>query len=110
MYTGVLRAYYPSETAGFCSLHEIRFEELPEVRGDITLDGIVSIEDAQITLKAYTEVLAGNPSTLIALQKRTGDVDGSMTISVEDAQLILKYYTERSVAGKNTTWEELLAR
>lgn len=110
MYTGVLRAYYPSETAGFAAMHEIRFEELPEVRGDITLDGIVSIEDAQITLKAYTEVLAGNPSTLIALQKRTGDVDGSMTISVEDAQLILKYYTERSVAGKNTTWEELLAR
>lgn len=110
MYTGVLRAYYPSETAGFCSGHEMKFEELKEVRGDITLDGIVSIEDAQNTLKAYTESIAGKPSTLIALQKRMADVDGSMTISVEDAQLILKYYTERSVAGKNTIWEELLAR
>lgn len=110
MYTGVLKGYYPSETAGFCSGHEMRFEELPEVRGDITLDGIVSIEDAQNTLKAYTESIAGKASTLIALQKRTADVDSNFMISVEDAQLILKYYTERSVAGKNTTWEELLAR
>ena len=108
IYTGVLRAYVPSETSAFCQKHEMRFEALKEVRGDITLDGIVSIEDAQNTLKVYTESIAGKPGTLIDLQKRTADVDGSLTISVEDAQLILKYYTERSVAGKNITWEDLL--
>ncbi len=108
MYTGVMKGYYPSDAAGFASMHEIRFEALPEVRGDVTLDGEVSIEDAQRTLKAYTARIAGNPDGLLTLQKKTGDVNGDMIISVEDAQLILKYYTQVSVAGNPITWDDLL--
>lgn len=108
MYTGVLKSYYPSEVAGFASSHEIRFEKLPEVRGDATLDGKVSIDDAQTVLKAYTETVAGKPLTLISMQVKTADVDKNLMIGIDDAMLILKYYTERSVAGKNITWDELL--
>ena len=107
-FTGVLRGYVPSELKGYSSFMERSFEALPEVRGDATLDGIVSIEDAQLTLKAYTAHVAGIASTLNAVQNRTMDADGSGEVSVEDAQLILRYYTENTVAGKNITWEDLL--
>lgn len=77
-------------------------------RGDVTGDGDVSIEDAQIVLKEYTECLSGRKPTFTGKQKTAADIDGSGTVSVEDAQLILKYYTENTVAGKHVTWEELM--
>ena len=74
-------------------------------------DGLVSVEDAQLTLKAYTEVhVAGLESKLTAQQKKAADVNGDGDVTVEDAQLILKYYTANTVAGKDTTWEELLKK
>ena len=109
-FSGVLVGYVPSELRGYTAFREMTFLELEQVRGDVMLDGIVSIEDAQLTLGYYTEIIASKTPEMNKIQKSTADVDGNQSISVEDAQLILKYYTERSVAGNLITWEELLAK
>ncbi len=80
------------------------------LRGDVTGDGEVSVDDAQLTLKAYTERIAGNDMKLTAEQIKAADVDGNGEISVEDAQNILKYYTEKSVAGKDITWDDIFGK
>ena len=76
----------------------------------MTGDDTVSVDDAQLTLKAYTERIAGNDMKLTAEQIKAADVNGDGEISVDDAQNILKYYTEKSVAGKDTTWDEILGK
>ena len=81
----------------------------PDVlRGDVTGDGEVSVDDAQLTLKAYTERIAGNDMKLTAEQIKAADVNSDGEVSVDDAQNILKYYTEKSVAGKDITWDDVL--
>ncbi len=80
------------------------------VRGDLTGDGNVSAEDAQLALTAYTDALAGKTMHLTAAQISAGDVDGNGTLSVEDAQFILLYYAERVIAGNEITWDALLPK
>ena len=82
----------------------------PPLYGDVTGDGEVSVDDAQLTLKAYTERIAGNDMKLTAEQIKAADVDGNGEISVDDAQNILKYYTEKSVAGKDITWDDIFGK
>ena len=77
-------------------------------RGDISGDGVISVEDAQLTLKAYTEGVAGLESKLNPAQKKASDINGDGNVTVEDAQLILKYYTGKYVAGKDITWDDIL--
>ena len=81
-----------------------------DITGDLTGDGAVSIDDAQLALKAYTEKLSGKPHGLTAAQYKAADVNHDGDLSVEDVQYILIYYTERSVAGKNITWDDLLKK
>ncbi len=76
----------------------------------MTGDGEVSVDDAQLTLKAYTERIAGNNMKLTAEQIKAADDDGNGEISVDDAQWLLKYYTEKNVAGKNITWDDILGK
>lgn len=78
--------------------------------GDVTGDGEVSVDDAQLTLKAYTERIAGNDMKLTDEQIKAADVDGNGEISVEDAQWLLKYYTEKYVAGKDITWDDIFGK
>ena len=80
------------------------------LRGDVNGDDTVSVDDAQLTLKAYTNRIAGNDMKLTAEQIKAADVDGNGEISVEDAQWLLKYYTEKNVAGKAVTWDEILGK
>ena len=80
------------------------------VRGDVNSDGEVSVDDAQLTLKAYTERMAGNDMKLTDEQFKAADVDGNGEISVEDAQWLLKYYTEKYVAGKDITWDDIFGK
>lgn len=90
--------------------YSIQFFDMdPRQRGDINLDGEVSVEDAQDTLKAYTETVAGKADGLSDAQRRTADVNADSTVSVEDAQYILKYYVSNTVAGRKVTWDALLA-
>ncbi len=78
--------------------------------GDVNGDGEISVEDAQRTLKAYTERTAGKDNGLTDAQIKAADINGNGEVSVDDAQLILKYYTEKFVAGKNITWDDLLGK
>ena len=80
------------------------------LRGDVTGDGEVSVDDAQLTLKAYTERIAGNGMKLTAEQIKSADVNSDGEISVDDAQNILKYYTKKSVAGKDITWDDIFGK
>ena len=83
----------------------------PEVLlGDINEDGEVSVEDAQLTLKAYTKRIAGLDMGLTERQITAANVNGDEELSVDDAQFILRYYTEKHVAGKDITWEDVLGR
>lgn len=80
------------------------------LRGDVNGDGEVSVDDAQLTLKAYTERIAGNNMKLTAEQIKSADVNSDGEISVDDAQNILKYYTKKSVAGKDITWDDIFSK
>ena len=88
--------------------HYVRAAET--VIGDLTGDGVISAEDAQLALTAYTQRIAGNASGLNEAQSKAADVDGNGEISVEDAHNILLYYTEKTVAGKEITWNDLLKK
>ncbi len=75
--------------------------------GDTDGDSDVSVIDAQLALKAYTEGISGKPNGLTQAQVQSTDIDRDGKVSVEDVQLILKYYTENTVAGKTVTWAAL---
>lgn len=75
--------------------------------GDTDGDNEISVIDAQLALKAYTEGVSGKPNGLTQAQVQATDIDRDGKVSVEDVQLILKYYTENTVAGKTVTWAQL---
>ncbi|MBR3446699.1 MAG: leucine-rich repeat protein [Oscillospiraceae bacterium] len=78
------------------------------ITGDVNGDGQISVDDAQLALKEYTEVLSGKKGVLSAKQRDAADIDANGKVTVEDVQIILKYYTERYVAGKKIDWADLL--
>lgn len=87
----------------------LSFVEKPEyLKGDANSDWNITIEDAQLTLNAYVELMAGKESGLNELETKAADVNEDGTISVEDAQFILQYYLENSVGMKKTEWSEIL--
>lgn len=77
------------------------------LKGDVSGNGEVDIEDAQLTLNAYVDIMSGKKNTLSAEQIMAADVNGDNAVSIEDAQFILNYYVQNNVADKPTTWEEL---
>ena len=79
------------------------------LRGDIDFNGKVEIEDAQIALKAYTNLVSQKPSGLRDPAFQAANVVRNGELDVTDAQCILKYYTDKDVAGKtDTTWEKVV--
>ena len=101
------------------------------VKGDYNLDDKVSVDDAQSTLKFYTNYyVAGNTNFklnedqeldgvdglvfyLINVRFRKGSsrddpLDNPQTVGADDAQCILKYYTQKDVAGLDTSWEKVV--
>ena len=77
------------------------------LRGDVNSDGLIDSADAQLTLNAYVEVMAMNPTPLTDDQQELADVDINDEVDVTDAQAILIYYVE-SLAGNNPTWEQII--
>ena len=99
------------------------------VKGDFNLDDKVSVDDAQSTLKFYTDYyVAGKKNTklsdnpeydglnglvfyLVNVRFLEGDspndpMEDPQRVGAEDAQCILKYYTDKDVARKQgITWE-----
>ena len=76
-------------------------------KGDVNMDGIVDVKDAQRVLEDYVELITGNKGFLTEEQRNLGNVNGETRIStlptipsvelvvdIQDAQLLLFYYTE----------------
>ena len=74
-----------------------------ELLGDVSLNNVVDVADAQLTLIAYVETMTGLASPLTEEQIHRADIDEDGRISVSDAQLILNYYTEAMI-GLHPTW------
>ncbi len=84
-------------------------QTVPEsLRGDVNGDGVVDVADAQVALKAYVEVMAGNESGLSETAAHAADVDRNDSLSVLDAQYILQYYTLNTLSGQPIAWEQLI--
>ena len=85
-------------------------EDKPDyLPGDVNENGEIGADDAQMTLKAYVNMLADKESGLTESQMLAADVDGSGTVDATDAQMILKYYVN-TLAGKEVTWDDLLPK
>ena len=97
----ILAVPEPEIVAGYVKNYILR-------KGDVTQNGAVNLLDAQQTLIAYTEQMAGNDTGLTDAQMQAADVNEDGKLGIEDAQYILVYYTENSVALNPITWEELL--
>ena len=76
--------------------------------GDANGDNALSVEDAQLVLKVYTERLAGRAYSLPDALETAADVDEDGELTVKDAQYILRFYTEDVVARRNVSWQDIL--
>ena len=107
-YSGMLRGAPDSSVQTYAEKYQLKFDAAD--RGDTDSDGFVTIADAQLVLREYTNGVAGKPSAFTAEQKQHSDVNGDGAVTVEDAQLILKYYVNNTVAGNTVLWKELLGK
>ncbi len=93
--------------------------------GDITMDGVVDVEDAQLALQCFTEALAHQPFKYIPYEQQllvcargftikthwvypqeNSSFDITYIIDIEDVQSILNYYSD-SLSNKTTlSYEE----
>lgn len=78
-------------------------------RGDFDGNGKIDVIDSQNVLLIYAELLVGNTPDLTEQEFGAADVDEDGEIKAIDAQLILLYYAYNTLAGEDTTWEQLLA-
>ena len=96
--------------------------------GDITMDGIVDLDDAQLALKCYVHSLAGKELLIPYEQQLLGCIRGyvqtervvdendqvlfinQIIIDVTDAQEILDYYVATLAKSTELTLEEYVAQ
>lgn len=78
------------------------------LRGDYDSDGMITANDAQSVLNAYTEELASGYFSGNIFGFYSCDIDGDRALTAADAQYILIYYTENYVAAHPVTWEEIV--
>lgn len=112
IFTGTVCGYAGSPAERFAEKYGMTFEPLPAedavLRGDVSGDGAVGAEDAQLCLQAYCRVLTNLPHGLNTAQFLAADADSSGTLTVEDAAYILRYYTVKTLASRPVTWAEIL--
>jgi hypothetical protein len=80
-------------------------------KGDVNMDGIVDVADAQLVLQEYTFALVGVDYGLTSEQLELASITGSMTklfnseqvipIGVSDANVILMYYGDQLVVDSS---------
>lgn len=93
---------------GVLTLKDEKFE-----KGDMNLDGTVSIDDVQLALIYYTKMIAGYTfydDMPGATQIKAADINGDGELTIEDVQYILIYYTENTVAQKQLPWADIMNR
>ena len=88
-------------------LDDAGFVTTQGVTGDADYDSVIDINDAFMTLRAYSMVSAGAELPMCNLQQQNCDIDGDGSITLQDALNILTYYSYAS-AGKSIQWSDLL--
>ena len=113
VFNGTIRGYSESTAKAYAERYEYQFEAIDGISeaktGDISGDGEIGADYAQMTLKAYVNILADKVSGLTDAQMKAADVDGDGAVTATDAQIILKYYVN-TLAGKDVTWNDLLPK
>lgn len=112
-YNGVICGHADSSAQKYAEQFELDFEVIgavpnASVRGDANGDGEIGIEDAQVSLNAYVDSMAGFENQMPEEQYKAADINGDGKVTVEDAQLILLYYVQNTVSGIPTDWDDLL--
>lgn len=85
-----------------------------DVKGDVDLDGIVSMSDAYLVMNYVSNASAGNKSSFTddpeqnQLFYQVGDVDDDGALTLKDAAYIYHYYGCLA-AGLIINWDDLLA-
>lgn len=85
----------------------------PYTLGDVNQDGVVSVEDARLTLQYYASTAASLDFRLhpqIVTHNAgvsAADIDGDGVVTVQDATAILSYYAQQA-AGAAPSWEQVL--
>ena len=109
--TATIYGYAGSTAQAYAEKYDREFIALSNetniLLGDVNGDGTISIDDAQLVLLEYVNLMAGLDSTLTEQQMLAADINGDQTISVDDAQYILSYYTEQ-LAGKTPSWDDII--
>lgn len=78
------------------------------IKGDVTGDGVVAIEDATEALTMYARYAASlSLDEWQEEQKAAADVDGNGVVEISDATAILTYYAQYS-ASLNPDWDDIL--
>lgn len=118
IFTGTIYGHAGSTAEAFARKHGYRFRIIGtddgfepddrEQKGDFTEDGWVSVEDAQLALMIYTEMISGKNITLSENQRLAADINQDKKVDLLDAMFILRYYICNKVAGKNMTWEQII--
>ena len=106
-YTGTTTTEETTVFADYTGTTTTTTEPTEPQAGDLSGDGEIAADDAQITLKAYVNVLAGKGDGLTEAQRKAADIDGDGEVTSSDAQIILKYYVE-TLAGKTPAWNDLI--
>ncbi len=85
----------------------------PYTLGDVNQDGVVSVEDARLTLQYYASTAASLDFRLhpqIVTHNAgvsAADIDGDGVVTVQDATAILSYYAQQA-AGAEPSWGQVL--
>ncbi len=106
-YTGTTTTEKTTVFADYTGTTTTTTEPTEPQAGDLSGDGEIAADDAQIALKAYVNVLAGKGDGLTEAQRKAADIDGDGEVTSSDAQIILKYYVE-TLAGKTPAWNDLI--
>ena len=108
----LLFGYGQTTAEQYAEENGLKFSSLGEIMrrkpGDISGDGAITLDDAQLVLKIYTERLAGRAYSLPDALEIAADVDEDGELTVTDAQYILRFYTESTVAHKAIDWIDIL--
>lgn len=85
-------------------------------KGDVNMDGVVDVTDAQLILMDYTQVMSLMDGILTSEQREIGNVDEKTETkdyvciaSVEDANWVLRYYCSHLV-NSEITLEDVLGK
>ena len=69
------------------------------IKGDLNSDGQVNVNDAEIALRLYTNIIVSKSedAQITKLELFSGDIDGDNRVDNIDAQTILKYVSAKLV-------------